>query len=86
MANTLEQLKSQPSYDAVWTEGFPIEPGYYWAYGVFWGGRTVDKPELKLIEVVKSQSLIYICSGTFLFKGDVVGLKHSLAHLPKLPV
>ena len=69
-----------------WTDLWPTEPGYYWAYGDFTGAFAF-KPKLYFVEVKRvSNGVAHISEGMFLWPTEIALIWHEKpVELPELP-
>jgi hypothetical protein len=67
-----------------WTEVWPQTPGVYWFYGHRFFGQ--EKQDLYTVKVFKGANCtVYVCEGSFLFKGEGAEGKFMPVVLPALP-
>lgn len=76
-----------------WLTEFPQSEGWYWFYGYrygkYWGtgeNRTLNKPELMLVEVNKcANGFMYVANGAFMYNSEVEKPHFLEAVVPELP-
>jgi len=76
-----------------WTDQWPEDEGYYWAFGYPFSNRMDDRPvrffslEVKRIGTAGNQpgSLVYLACGNFVYKTDAGPVKFCRALIPHTP-